>query len=75
VWVPLASLVSCRVFNYPMEALKELEALLIVSLGEGEIEGGIRAERGNVERAQQRLQDLVSGADICTQLDLNFTRT
>lgn len=39
VWVPLASLVSHRVLNYPMGALIELETLLIVSLDEGEIEG------------------------------------
>lgn len=39
VRVPLASLVSYRVLNYPMGALIEPEALLIVSLDEGEIEG------------------------------------
>ena len=39
MWVPLTSLVSHRVLNYPMGALIELETLLIVSLDEGEIEG------------------------------------
>lgn len=39
VWVPLASLVSYRVSDYPMGALIELDTLLIVSLKEGEGEG------------------------------------
>lgn len=36
VWVPLASLVSYSVLNYPVGALIELETLLIVSLDKGE---------------------------------------
>lgn len=39
VWVPLASLVSYRVSDYPMGALIELDTLLIVSLKEGKGEG------------------------------------
>lgn len=78
VWVPLASLVSYRVLNYPMGALIELETLLIVSLDEGEIEG----RKGEHGRAAKKGREgtttsaepgtRVSGADICTQLDLNF---
>lgn len=79
VWVPLASLVSYRVLNYPMGALIELETLLIVSVDEGEIEG----RKGEHSRAAKQGREgtatsaepgtRVSGADICTQLDLNFT--
>lgn len=36
VWIPLASLVSHRVLNYLMEALIELQTLMIVSLDEGD---------------------------------------
>lgn len=36
VWVPLASLVSYSVLNYPVGVLIELETLLIVSLDKGE---------------------------------------
>lgn len=79
VWVPLASLVSYRVLYYPMGALIELETLLIVSLDEGETEGrkgehsraAKQGTEGTTTSAEPGTQ--VSGADICTQLDLNFT--
>lgn len=75
-----ASLVSYRVLNYPMGALIELQALLIVSVDDGEIEGrkGEQSRaakqsgtRGMTTSAESRTW--VSGKDICTQLELNET--
>lgn len=78
MWVPLASLVSYRVLNYPMGALIELETLLIVSLNEGEGEGRKGEQSGAATQGREgsttsaELRTRVSGADICTPLDLNF---
>lgn len=76
--VPLASLVSYRVLNYPMGALIELETLLIVRLVEGESEGRKGEQSGAARQGREGTttsaepRTLVSGADMCTQLDLNF---
>ena len=80
MWVPRAALVSYGVLNYPMGALIELDTLLIVSLDEGEI--GVRKKGEHGRAAKQGREGTatsaestgtrVSGADICTQLDLNF---
>lgn len=79
VWVPLASLVSYWVSDYPMGALIELETLLIVSLNEVEGEGRKREQSGAARQGREGTTTSaepgtrVSGADICTQLDLNIT--
>ena len=64
--------------NYPMGALIELQTLLIVSLDEGEIEGRKGEQSGAARQGRKGITTSaepgtrVSGADICTQLDLNF---
>lgn len=76
--VPLASLVSYRVLNYPMGALIELDTLLIVSLDEGEIEGrkgdhsraAKQSRKGTTTSAESGTR--VSVADSCTQLVLDM---
>lgn len=61
-----------------MGALIELETLLMVSLDEGEIEG----RKGEHSRATKQSREGTTtsaeprtrvSADICTQLDLNFS--
>lgn len=62
-----------------MGALIELQTLLIVSLDEGEIEGRKGEPSGAARQGREGTTTSaepgtrVSGADICTQLDLNFT--
>lgn len=71
-------LVSYRVLNYPLGALIEVETLLTVRLDEGEGEGRQGEQSGAARQAREgtttsaELGTRVSGADICTHLDLNY---
>lgn len=73
------SLVSYRVLDYPMGALIEPKAHLILRRGEGQIEGNKRGEQSRADKQDRegttssaQLLTWVSAADICKQLDLNF---
>lgn len=73
----LWSLVSYRVLNYPVGALIEVETLLTVRLDEGGGEGRQGEQSGAARQAREGTTTSaepgtrVSGAHICTHLDLN----
>lgn len=57
--VPLASLVSHRVLNYPMGALIEPKTHLILRLDEGQIEGSKGGDEAELTRKIERAQHLL----------------